>query len=120
MLNNHRKALEMLWKGICTVQVMQEVFNEVTKRTEFKEVTLYENKPCKLSFESITSANEVDNVASISQGTKLFIGNEYLIPAGSKITVTQNGKTTAYERSGEPAIYTNHQEVPLLLFESYA
>ena len=43
MMTNHRKALEFLWKGRCTVKTMEEVFNEVTKRTEFVEVVRFEN-----------------------------------------------------------------------------
>lgn len=117
---NHKTALEFLWKGTCNVIVKVEKTNPINKRTEFEEETLHSNQPCKLSFESITSANEVDNVASISQGVKLFLSPTVSIPAGSKIVVTQNGKITDYERSGEPAIYTNHQEVPLELFKGWA
>jgi len=42
------------------------------------------------------------------------------IPEGSKITVTQNGVTHDYERSGKPAVYSCHQEVPLELFKEWA
>lgn len=119
MMTNHRKALEFLWKGRCTVKTMEEVFNEVTKRTEFVEVVRFENVPCKLSFETVTAAKEKDYAAAVGQVVKLFIGNEYDIPPGSKITVTQNGKTTDYERSGEPAIYSNHQEIVLELFQGW-
>ena len=50
----------------------------------------------------------------------LFIAPEVEIPSGSKITVTQNGKTTDYCRSGESAVYTSHKEIALELFEDYA
>ena len=116
----HKKALEFLWKGTCDIIIKVEKINPINKRTEFEEETIYFNQPCKLSFKSITSASEADNVASISQGVKLFLSPTVLIPAGSKIVVTQNGKTTEYGRSGEPAIYTNHQEVPLELFKGWA
>lgn len=117
---NHKKALELLWKGTCNVIIKVGKTNPTNKRTEFEEETIYTNQPCKLSFESITSTNETDNVASISQGVKLFLSPTVSIPAGSKIVVTQNGKTADYEKSGEPAIYTNHQEVPLELFKGWA
>ena len=38
----------------------------------------------------------------------------------SKITVTQNGVTGDYARSGVPAVYVSHQEVTLELFKEYA
>ena len=53
-------------------------------------------------------------------GTKLFISPEVEIKPGSKIVVTQNGVTTEFSNSGKPAIYTNHQEIMLKLFEDYA
>jgi len=112
--------LELLWKGICTVIIRQESTNPINKRTEFDEVAVYENQPCKLSFERITSTTENNNAALVTQAAKLFISPTVSIPAGSKITVTQNGKTTDYERSGEPAVFTNHQEVPLELFKGWA
>ena len=43
-----------------------------------------------------------------------------LAPVMPKITVTQNGVTRDYERSGKPAVYTCHQEVPLELFKEWA
>jgi hypothetical protein len=117
---NHRAALEKLWKGLCTITVRQGSKNQINKRTEFTETIVYENQPCKLSFERITSTNENNNAVLVIQGAKLFIAPEINIPAGSKITVTQNNKTNVYEKSGEPAIFTNHQEVPLELFKRWA
>jgi hypothetical protein len=115
-----RQALESLWQGVCTITIREGTQNPTTKRTEFTESNLHQNQPCKLSFERITVTDDSDNAASIAQATKLFIAPEINIPAGSKITVTQNGKTAAYEKSGEPAIYSNHQEVPLELFKGWA
>lgn len=120
MVTGHKKALQMLWKGTCSVFIREERLNPITKRTEFEEVCIYENQPCKLSFERLTTTTENSNAALITQGAKLFLSPTIEIPPGSKITVTQNGKTTDYERSGEPAIYTNHQEVPLELFRGWA
>lgn len=117
---NHKKALEFLWKGTCTISVKKEKTNPITKRTEFDEDVIYSNQPCKLSFERLTTTTENSNAALITQGVKLFLSPTIEIPPGSKITVTQNEKTTDYERSGEPAVYSNHQEVPLELFKGWA
>lgn len=112
--------LQMLWKGKCTVKVRQSRINPITKRTEFDEVTTYTDEPCKLSFETISSTDENSNAASITQKAKLFIGPDVIIPPGSKITVTQNGRTVDYEQTGEPAVYTNHQEIILNLFKEWS
>lgn len=115
-----RESLEKLWIGTCTILIRQESQNPVTKRTEFTEVPVYENQPCKLSIETITTTNENSNAAEIIQKVKLFIAPEVDIPPGSKITVTQNGKTADYEKSGEPGLFTNHQEVVLDLFKGWS
>lgn len=117
---NTRAALQMLWKGTCTITVREEKQNPINKRTEFDENPVYTDEPCKLSFETITTTAENSNAASVIQKAKLFIAPEISIPAGSKITVTQNGKTADYEKSGEPAMYTNHQEVMLDLFKGWS
>lgn len=120
MVTGHKKALQMLWKGTCSIIIREERQNPTTKRTEFDEVPIYTDQPCKLSFATIRQTMESNNAAEVVQITKLFISNEVDIPAGSKITVTQNGKSADYERSGEPAIYTNHQEITLELFKGWA
>lgn len=120
MVTGHKKALQMLWKGTCSVFIREERLNPITKRTEFEEVSIYTDQPCKLSFATIKQTLENQNVAEVVQVTKLFISNEVDIPAGSKIRVTQNGKTADYEKSGEPAVYSNHQEITLELFKGWA
>ena len=55
-----------------------------------------------------------------SQSVVLYIDPSVDIPEGSKITVTQNGMTRDYERSGKSAVYSCHQEVPLELFKEWA
>ena len=54
------------------------------------------------------------------QSVVLSIAPAVDIQSGSKITGTQNGKTTDYCRNGESAVSTSHQEIALELFEDYA
>ena len=148
---NQKKALQRFWKDVCSVFIQDKKVNEVTKRTEFVETALFENQPCKLSFETLTSSSETDHAPSVTQGVKLFLDNEHSVPAGSKIVVVRNSdeiesslvvsdeerkaierfasaeitvepinKTFIYKASGEPGVYTNHQEIPLVLFEGWA
>lgn len=120
MVNRHKQALQLLWKGTCSIIVREENQNPTTKRTEFDEVQIYTDQPCKLSFARITTTMENNNAAEIIQKVKLFIAPEVDIPPGAKITVTQNGKTADYERSGEPGLFTNHQEITMELFKGWA
>jgi len=119
-LNTYRKAIESLYKGTCTIKEFKSVKDPITHITTKKEVTVLENQKCRLSYEKIASANQTTGPTTIAQSIKLFIAPEIVINAGSKIIVTQHGKTTAFERSGEPALYTNHQEIRLELFKEYA
>lgn len=115
-----KNALQSLWKGTCKIIVQVEKQNPITKKIEFVEDVVCENEPCKLSYKTLSSTNENNNVAEVRQVPKLFLSNEISVPAGSKITVTQNGKTTDFSKSGEPAIYTYHQEIILELFRGWA
>jgi hypothetical protein len=114
-----RKAIESLYTGTCTVFEYQEVKDPITKRTIHKEVMILENQPCRLSFKNITQISE-GITPKASQIIKLFLDPGINIKPGSKIAVTQNNKSVEYKNSGEPAIYSNHQEIVLLLFEGWA
>lgn len=114
-----RNALETLYTDTCTVSDYRDVENKETCITSKQRYIVAENVPCRLSFKKIKAAGD-GVVASISQSTKLIIAPEIVINAGSRIEVTRNGVTTAYKRSGEPARYTNHQEIMLELEEEYA
>ena len=87
--------------------------------TGFSDVEVLVNQPCRLSFSSIPTTSDGD-VAEINQTVKLFFAPEIEIKEGSKITVTQNGVTTAYNQSGTPAVYSTHKEILLELFKGWA
>lgn len=113
-----RKAIERLYDGTCTVTVHQE-YEKDNGSTGFKDAVVLKNEPCHLSKSNISSTKEGEVAASISQVTELFIRPDVNIPSGSKITVTQNGITTDYTRSGEPMVYATHQEIILELFDRW-
>ena len=119
MVNAHRKALERLWKDRCSVFVKEKVTDPTTHLTDFEEMPLLQDQPCKLSFETLNSTDG-DHVATVTQSVKLFISPDVVIKAGSKIIVTQHGRTTEYSNSGVPAVYPTHQEIMLTLFEGWA
>ena len=120
VMNGYEKALRKLWNGSCDVYTIETVRNQQNGRDEPTEVQIVCGEPCHLSFSSISSVTEQDSAPLVQQTVKLFLSKEVEIPAGSKIVVRQNDRETAYAKSGEPAVYHCHQEIPLVLFERYA
>lgn len=116
----HAEALRRLWTGTCTIIVQKPVVNEENGQTKLTDVTLLENEPCRLSFKNVNTTGENNEASPVQQVTKLFLDNAVVIPAGSKLVVTQNGRTAEYEKSGEPAIYSTHQEIVVEKFKEWA
>lgn len=115
-----RKAQEILYSGVMTVTERHKIRDEGTGLTTQKDVVVLENQPCKLSFETLKSAQQTETAAGITQIIKLFVAPEITVKPGSKVTVTQDGVTADYKCSGVPAVYPTHQEIILELFERWA
>ena len=117
-----RTALERLWKDRCSIFIREEVTDPVTHLTDSEEKPLLQDQPCKLSFETLNSTDG-DHVATVAQSVKLFISPDVEIPAGCKIVVTRFNdleRTFTYSRSGEPGVFSNHQEIMLEPFRGWA
>ena len=114
-----RAAIEALYSGTCTIYTYGKVKRE-NKTTGMEETVLFENLPCRVSYQSSTVTAIKENLAgSKGQLVKVFIAPEPEIPAGSKIVVTQDGLEVAYSASSERAHYPTHQEINLTLFEKW-
>lgn len=114
-----RCAVEKLYSGKCTViehkpKVLQN------HSMGFEDVILYENEPCRLSFQTMNTTQKSGAAREIKQVTKLFTASELKIKAGCKIIVTQNNVSIEYKSSGEPARYETHQEIMLEPFERWS
>ncbi|MGC8280231.1 hypothetical protein ACP3UY_16300 [Clostridioides difficile] len=114
-MDKTRKAIEMLYRDKCTIVEYQSIKDPITKRTNNKEIVVLENQSCKLSYKNIVSATD-GKVAKLEQTIKLFISPDIEIKAGSKLIINDK----EYVRSGESAIYPNHQEIILELFKDKA
>lgn len=118
---SYAAAIKSLWRGKCTVTVHNnDTTDENTGRVVVGEVDTYTDEPCRISFDTVNATQTENNAANIIQSITLFIDREVVIPEGSKITVTQNGVTAVYEKSGKPAVYSTHQEIPLEIFKGWA
>lgn len=114
-----RKAIESLYVGKCDIIYQRKVKDPDTMQTHFEDVTVATAQPCRLSFKSITSTDQ-GIAAAVKQSIKLFISPDVEIQAGAKIIATQNGRTQEYKASGQPALYSTHQEIILELAGDYA
>ena len=118
---SYAAAIKSLWRGKCTVTVRNnDTTDENTGRVVVGEVDTYTDEPCRISFDTVNATQPENNAANIVQSITLFIDRAVVIPEGSKITVTQNGVTAVYEKSGKPAVYSTHQEIPLEVFKGWA
>lgn len=118
---SYAAAIKSLWRGKCTVTVRNnDTTDENTGRVAVGEVDTYTDEPCRISFDTVNATQPENNAANIVQSITLFIDRAVVIPEGSKITVTQNGATAVYEKSGKPAVYSTHQEIPLEIFKGWA
>lgn len=113
-----RKALERGYTGTFTVTERKKVVR-ADHSTGFAEVPTVTEQSCRLSFTTSPAAGEGDT-ATLTQSVKLFCAPEIIIPEGSRITVTQNGVTEEYARSGMVAMYDTHAEYVLEVFRGWA
>ena len=101
----------------------QSVRDPDTFLTDFKEVTVLEDQPCKLSFKALDTTTTTGNVAVMTQGVKLFLSPDVVIPPGCKIVVhrfNELEREFTYSQSGEAGVFTNHQEIYLTLWKGWA
>lgn len=115
----HKRAIQSLWSGVASVTVREGVLDPATGRTEPEERLAVEEVPCRVSYRSVSPAAPEEEAAQAGQGVTLYIDPAVDIPEGSKVTVTQNGVTRDYARSGKAAVYSCHQEVPLEVFRGW-
>lgn len=115
-----RKAIESLYDSTCSVVKYEQKKDPDTKKTVSKEVAVYHDKPCRLSYSSNKKADQTESANAVTQIIKVFIAPELDIKAGSKLVITSKGRTVEYKNSGVPAVYDTHQEIVLELFKGWA
>jgi len=110
------EPLERLYKGRCNVYENQS-YKRSDHSTGFKNALVEENVPCRLSFKNITTTSKDGHHDIVTSIVKLFLDPTIEITPGSTLEITQNNRTSVYRRSGEPSIYSTHQEIILELVE---
>lgn len=114
-----RKHIESTYIGTCDIWEKAKV-KQPNGSTGFEPIQVEEDIPCRISFKSVNSTGTSNNAQAIQTVVTLFINPDLVIKPGSKLIVTQNGRTQEYGYSGEPALYGSHQEFILNSFGGYA
>ena len=117
MVNN---PLATLWVGKCTISEYQEITDPETWQTKHELVAVVTDEPCRLSHNRESTVDVNGGAPYVAQTIVLFIRPDVVIREGSVIEITQHGVTNKYKRASKPAVYTNHQEVALELYEDNA
>ena len=114
---NTNNPLAKLWTGRATIYEYRDITDPVTFQTTQGEVPVLTDEPCRLSYNREQATNIQSGAAVVSQSITLFIRPDLIIKPGSVIEITQHGVTEKYKGSGKPAVYCNHQEIILELYE---
>lgn len=115
-----QNAIASLYSGHCNIINQSQVKDAVTKQTSLADTVVVSNQPCRLSYKTFVAADQGSGAAVKKQVIKLFCSPNTPIIAGAKVVVTQNGVTKTYKAAGEPAVYSGHLEIELLLEGDYA
>lgn len=113
-----KRAVEHLYDGRMTVE-------EARKEKNAKNITtlvwsaVIEDVSCRVSYKTVAPAGRSDTVDSIAQAITLFTVPNIDIKPGSRVTVTQRGRTMRFSCAGIPAVYESHQEIPLTRWEEH-
>lgn len=118
MVNQARAAIERLYNGTGTIWEHVTQTNPNNFQEESREIAVVENQPCHLSVQSIPAVSG-SPAAQMVKSVKLFLAPEITVNPGSRITVTQDGITADYARSGVAAVYSSHQEIQLELLDRW-
>lgn len=109
-----RKAVESLYDCTCNISGGKEKIKDPkTKETKLLPKIKYENKPCRVSKQSLSKNNQTDTVNQVAYELKLFIAPEVEIKQGDEIEVTNKFGNKEIYKAGEGFPYNTHQEVIL-------
>lgn len=117
-LGQIKRATESLYTGTATVYMAgyEKGAHGAQERTR---AVLFENIPCRLSYDRKVP-NDQDTTGAVIQDVTMFCDPSYIIPPGSRVVITQNGRERSFDCSGQAAVYESHQEVELTVLREKA
>ena len=115
-----KKTIQKLYTGRCTIEVRERERDLETGKIRFGEPkAIHTDLPCRLSHSSRTSVSSYERNTA-PQSIELFLDNEITVPAGCRVTVSQDGVTNLYGLASVPNVYETHQEITLEKWEDWA
>lgn len=117
---NLQKIISSLWCATCEICELAEWQDPFTHITQFVEVPIAQDEPCRLSYDSPQTAQNTDTATFVDAPATLFIRPDLVVKEGSRVTVTQHGRIVKYKASGVPRVYAGHQEIKLTLWDDKA
>lgn len=124
-------AVKRLYEDVCTVYVIEKSEGR-DGSSEFSRRVLFEEIPCRISYDSIGYAKQKGSTertrftrknlipaAEISCVVRLFVEPQFCIPAGSEICVFREFGCEYFRASGEAAVYSSHREIILIPAEKF-
>lgn len=116
-----RQLYERFYDRTCDLVVYVGTKDPVTKQTNFAEKTILTGQPCRLDYNGSPAVEITEyGIAKQQQSITLYLSPDITVASGAKIVVTKKGVSTAYKRSGVPAVYDSHQEINLELFTGWS
>ncbi|MGM7316045.1 hypothetical protein ABRY77_10630 [Enterococcus casseliflavus] len=99
----------------CTMTVSVNKPEKVGSVTKQKWTVVISDKPCRISQKQVSPVSDA-NVAEVTYNTMLYCDPVLVIPAGSRISITDtHGKSRDYKRSSEGfSSYNTHQEIVIV------
>lgn len=124
-------AVKRLFVDVCSVYVAEKNVGAGGK-VDFARRVLFENLPCRISFDSIGFAKSSGAMqrsrftrknlipaAEISSAVRLFVEPQYDFPEGSEVRVLHEGEELVFRASGYAAVYSSHREIVLSSAERF-
>ena len=106
---SQRRALERTFQGV--MDIFGQNKELVGGETRLRWQLLQQAVPCALSWGKGAPAQQGEDAGGIHYPATIFCAPELDIPPGSRIAVTQQGKTVPFQYSGECARYPTHQQI---------
>lgn len=112
VIKAYRKALEKLYTHKASVYERKMAYNSENFTHEEQDMLVYENIPCRISFDSKDTAKE-NLVTDSLETVTMFTEPDIEIKESSLVAARVNGKTFRFKYSSPPAIYPTHREYRL-------
>lgn len=115
-------ALRLLWDASLSVYIREKVFDSLTSRHTFREVLLYSDVPCRMSYKKsylFSSDGKSERLSPLSQMVRLFLPVQYTVPPGARAVIMKDGVRYDFAFSSPARIYSAHQEVDLDVFNEW-